>query len=79
MSVQERFQKYRGLKSFRSSPWNARESLPKEYTQIFAFQNLPRAKKVTKAAVQKALEVRVSFQPRCSNMNVNNWAPYSIL
>jgi pre-rRNA-processing protein TSR1 len=61
--VQERFQKYRGLKSFRTSPWNARDSLPKEYTKIFAFQNLPRARKLTKEATQRALEVRILVLP----------------
>ena len=32
-----RLQKYRGLKSFRLSPWDARESLPREYARVFAF------------------------------------------
>jgi len=35
----------RGLKSFRSSPWDAKEWLPKEYSRIFAFENLHRAHK----------------------------------
>eukprot|EP00698_Gefionella_okellyi_P018483 TRINITY_DN5542_c0_g1_i1.p1 TRINITY_DN5542_c0_g1~~TRINITY_DN5542_c0_g1_i1.p1 ORF type:complete len:816 (-),score=150.03 TRINITY_DN5542_c0_g1_i1:83-2530(-) len=34
-----RFEKYKGLRSFRSSPWDARENLPNEYTRIFQFQD----------------------------------------
>lgn len=36
---------FRGLKSFRSSPWDAKEWLPLEYSRVFAFQNLQRAQK----------------------------------
>ena len=55
--MQERFQKYRGLKSFRTSAWSAREGLPKEYTRIFAFEDLARAKKLAMLASRAALEV----------------------
>lgn len=42
----------RGLKSFRSSPWDAREGLPAEYGRVFAFENFKRtAKRAREAAV----------------------------
>ncbi|CAM6015441.1 unnamed protein product [Sphagnum balticum] len=43
--ARQRFAKYRGLKSLRTSPWDPKESLPWEYARIFAFENFVRTQK----------------------------------
>ncbi|KAJ1551509.1 hypothetical protein HK096_009670 [Nowakowskiella sp. JEL0078] len=40
-----RFQRYRGLKSFKKSPWDPYENLPVDFARIFQFKNFSRSKK----------------------------------
>ncbi|KAK7352183.1 hypothetical protein VNO80_17601 [Phaseolus coccineus] len=52
--ARKRFAKYRGLKSFRTSSWDPKESLPQDYAKIFEFDNF---KRTQKHALAKALEL----------------------
>lgn len=60
--ARRRFAKYRGLKSFRTSSWDPKESLPLEYARIFAFDNL---KRTQKHVLAKALDMEQSDRDDC--------------
>ncbi|CAH1644549.1 unnamed protein product [Spodoptera littoralis] len=50
--ARERFMRYRGLESFRTSSWDPKENLPEDYARIFQFENYDR----TRRRVFKELE-----------------------
>jgi len=43
--AKNRFAKFRGLKNFRTTEWDAKQMLPMEYGQIFQFQNFEAARR----------------------------------
>lgn len=45
MPARERFMRYRGLESFRTSPWDPKENLPADFARIFQFENYERTRR----------------------------------
>ncbi|KAJ2552749.1 ribosome biogenesis protein tsr1, partial [Coemansia sp. RSA 1933] len=45
MPARTRFARYRGMQSFRTSPWDPYENLPLDYGRIFQFENIRRTQK----------------------------------
>lgn len=49
ISARTRFARYRGLKSFRTSPWDPYEDLPLDYARIFQFEDFERTRRRVEA------------------------------
>jgi pre-rRNA-processing protein TSR1 len=63
-----RFQKYRGMKSFKNSPWDPYENLPPDYSRIFQFQNYSSSKKSAMASVQGGMPVGTRIRIELKNV-----------
>ncbi len=66
--ARERFQKYRGLDSFRTSVWDAKENLPVDYSRIFQMENYVHFVKRHTKAVEDTVTPgqRVTLHLRCA-------------
>lgn len=51
--ARDRFQKYRGLKSFRTSPWDPYENLPSDYHKVLSVPNMKRFKQYIMKKVEE--------------------------
>lgn len=68
--ARERFQRYRGLRSFRTSPWDPFENLPIDYARIFQFENYSKTRRnVERRALTEGIQVRQSPRAPSSRLN----------
>ncbi|KAK7043236.1 ribosome biogenesis protein tsr1 [Paramarasmius palmivorus] len=63
-----RFQRYRGMRSFRTSPWDPYENLPRDYARIFQFEDYKRT--------ERAPGVRVTVYIRDVPQDAVNQTPF---
>ena len=62
VTANQRFARYRGMRSFRTSPWDPYENLPREYARIFQFEDFKRTERnVRRKAEQAPNTVQVRF------------------
>lgn len=52
-----RFQRFRGMRSFRTSPWDPYENLPRDYARIFQFEDFKRTERGVRRRAEQELGV----------------------
>ncbi|KAF5326304.1 hypothetical protein D9611_000357 [Ephemerocybe angulata] len=60
VAARERFARYRGMRSFRTSPWDPYENLPRDYARIFQFEDFKRTERMVR---RRAEQVPNSVEP----------------
>ncbi len=60
--ARQRFQKYKGLESMKHGSWDPNENLPKEYKNIYSFENLKYTYKIAvRTAHEEGMKISGSF------------------
>ncbi|CAK5265435.1 unnamed protein product, partial [Mycena citricolor] len=57
IAAKTRFQRFRGMRSFRTSPWDAYENLPRDYARIFQFEDYKRTERNVRRRAEEELGV----------------------
>ncbi|KAG6820822.1 hypothetical protein H0H93_011116 [Arthromyces matolae] len=52
-----RFQRFRGMRSFRTSPWDPFENLPRDYARIFQFEDFRRTERSVRRRAEQEITV----------------------
>lgn len=60
--ARQRFQRYRGLRSFRTSPWDPYENLPLDYAKIFQFEDYRRTERIVRRKAEEETENTVDVR-----------------
>ncbi|KAF8323855.1 ribosome biogenesis protein tsr1 [Clavulina sp. PMI_390] len=69
IAARTRFQRFRGLRSFRTSPWDPYENLPIDYSRIFQFEDYERTKRrVRKQADEEGVQPGTLVSVRLKNV-----------
>lgn len=61
VSARTRFQRFRGMRSFRTSPWDPYENLPRDYARIFQFEDFKRTERNVQRRAEREAGVEVRF------------------
>lgn len=61
--ARQRFQRYRGMRSFRTSPWDPYENLPKDYAKIFQFEDYRRTERAVRRRAEEEMDTSVDVSP----------------
>ena len=64
VEARRRFAKYKGLKSFRTSPWDPKENLPRDYARAFALASYKRLGKRSKEYLETTMDLDVGSYVR---------------
>ncbi|KZV73500.1 DUF663-domain-containing protein [Peniophora sp. CONT] len=81
--ARQRFARYRGLRSMRTSPWDPYESLPRDYARIFQFEDYKRSERAVRrraeadvGAVIPGTRVTVTIKAPREAAEVKSGAPF---
>ncbi|KIY70613.1 ribosome biogenesis protein tsr1 [Cylindrobasidium torrendii FP15055 ss-10] len=57
VAARVRFQRFRGMRSFRTSPWDAYENLPRDYARLFQFEDYKRTERNVRRRAEEDIAV----------------------
>ncbi|KAH8834339.1 ribosome biogenesis protein tsr1 [Flagelloscypha sp. PMI_526] len=83
LPARERFARFRGLRSFRTSPWDPYESLPRDYARIFQFEDFKRTERRAfdrddEQSVQPGTRVTVHIKNVPSTFPISSTTPTTL-